>query len=133
MIWDIRNDLQELSKLSEGLAAFCKEAHIPPTAVADMTLALEEVVTNIISYGYPDGREHRIRVRLERKDNAIVITTEDDGVAFDPLAVPSPDLDAPLCERKIGGLGIHLVRQLMDTLVYHREHGKNVLVMTKVL
>ena len=132
MIWNIKNDLHELSTLSEGLEVFGKEAHMPHAVVSDITLALEEVIINIISYGYNDCREHRISVRLDRKDSAVMITVEDDGEAFDPLTIPSPNLATPLSERKIGGLGIHLVRQLMNTLAYQRVQGKNSLIMTKI-
>jgi len=131
MIWNISNDLQELTKLSEGLSAFGENANLPPSLIFEVTLALEEIVTNIVSYGYDDDRKHLISVRLEHQDNAFVITVEDDAKAFNPLSIPTPDLDASLSDRPIGGLGIHLVRRLMDNVTYQREQGRNILVMTK--
>ncbi len=131
MILTIRNDLKELSRLAERLSDFGREAGFPPSVIFQVQLALDEIVTNIISYGYTDEDEHHIRVRLDRQNGSLVITVEDNARAFNPLDVPTPDLSASLNDRPIGGLGIHLVRRVMDALTYRREQDRNILVLTK--
>lgn len=131
MILTIRNDLKELSRLAERLSDFGQQAGLPPSVVFEIQLALDEIVTNIISYGYTDEEEHHIHVLLERRNGELVITVDDDARAFNPLDVPTPDLGASLNDRPIGGLGIHLVRRVMDNLDYRREQDRNILVLTK--
>jgi anti-sigma regulatory factor (Ser/Thr protein kinase) len=99
----------------------------------DLNIALEEILTNIISYGYTDDREHVIRVRLSVQPGEVKAEVEDDGQPFNPFEAPEVDTAKPLEERAIGGLGIHLVRKLMDGLEYQRQEGKNLLVIKKHL
>ncbi len=114
----------------DGLAA----AHeLPAAPVADMQVALDEVLANIISYAHAEGTIHAIRVRLTVSPEALEAEVEDDGRPFDPLAVPAPDLQAPLRERRVGGLGIHFVRRLMSEVRYARVEGRNHLVLRKRL
>ena len=128
---ELRNDLSELARLAERLRQFGACHAISARTVHDLNLALEEVITNIISYGFDAGTEHQIRVDLRLEDAQLTTRLEDDGRAFDPLAVPEPDLDVPLEERSVGGLGILLVRRLMDQVTYSRLDGRNVLLMIK--
>jgi anti-sigma regulatory factor (Ser/Thr protein kinase) len=97
----------------------------------DLNLALEEILTNIMSHGYVDEREHEIRVSLSLQPGAVRIEVEDDGRPFNPLQAPEVDTTKPLDERMAGGLGIHLVRRLMDGLEYKRERERNRLTMRK--
>jgi anti-sigma regulatory factor (Ser/Thr protein kinase) len=99
----------------------------------DLNLALEEILTNIISYGYTDNREHEIRVSLSVQPGEVTAEVEDDGRPFNPLEAPEPDTAKSLEEKMIGGLGIHLVRKLTDGLEYQRQEEKNRLVMKKHL
>jgi anti-sigma regulatory factor (Ser/Thr protein kinase) len=94
-----------------------------------LTLVLEEIITNVISYGYDDGLEHQISVRLSLKDPNMKVEVEDDGRSFNPLEAPPPDMGKPLTEMQVGGLGIHLVREMMDELEYRRENHKNLLLL----
>lgn len=96
-----------------------------------MNLALEELVTNTISYGCSDGREHAITISLHLEGADLHMRVEDDAMAFNPLEREAPDLNAPLEERPIGGLGVHLVRKLMDDVRYERTGTHNVLSMRK--
>ncbi len=97
-----------------------------------VALALEEVVVNVQRYAWDDGAEHQLEVRLRGEaGRSIEIEVRDDGRAFDPLSVAAPDLDAPIDERQVGGLGVHLVRKLMDDVRYRREDGQNVLYLCK--
>ena len=94
-------------------------------------LVLEELVLNIIDYGFDDGRDdHELEVVLVSEDDDLTIEVTDDGIPFDPLQdAKKPDVDAPLEDRPIGGLGVHLVRTMMDEVSYRREDGKNHLTL----
>ena len=94
-------------------------------------LVLEELVLNIIDYGLDDGNEdHELEVVLTSEDDNLTIEITDDGIPFDPLKdAKIPDTDAPLEDRPIGGLGVHLVRTMMDEVSYRREDGKNHLTL----
>jgi serine/threonine-protein kinase RsbW len=127
----LHNDRGDLATFSRTLRAFGQRHGLPPRLVQAVDLALEEVLTNIISHGYADDGEHGITVRLEARPGELEAEVEDDGQAFDPLQAPAPDTTRPLHERSIGGLGIHLVRTLVDDLEYQRRDGKNVLRLKK--
>ena len=99
-----------------------------------MNLALDEVVTNVIRYAHDDdGRQHQIVVRLALEQDVLTAQVEDEGRAFNPVEAPAPDIGASIDERPIGGLGIHLVRSVMNSVEYRREDGRNVLTMKKKL
>ena len=104
---------------------------LPQAVLNDVNVALDEAVSNIIAYGYEAGSVGEILIRLDYARGEVQVEVEDGGRAFDPLQVPAPDLTAPLRERKIGGLGVHLMRNLMDGLAYHRSGGRNRLRMIK--
>ncbi len=99
-----------------------------------VALALEEVVVNVQRYAWDDEAEHHFEVCLRgERGRSIEIEVRDDGRPFDPLSLAPPDLDAPIEEREVGGLGVHLVRKLMDDVRYRREDGQNVLYLCKKL
>ena len=126
------NQLSEVSKISGFVEAFGVEEGLKPEAVFSLNLALDEVVTNVIRYAHDDdGQEHPIVVRLALERDVLTAQVEDDGRAFNPLEAPAPDLDASLDERPIGGLGIFLVRSVMNSVEYRREDRRNVLIMRK--
>jgi anti-sigma regulatory factor (Ser/Thr protein kinase) len=123
----IANDLAALPRVATDLEAFCGRHGVPNRDVNRFNLALEEVLTNVIFYGFPDGGRHEIDVSVRYRDNALQATVSDDGVPFDPLAQPAPDIGAPAEQRAVGGLGIHLVRELSETIDYRRDGMRNVL------
>jgi sigma-B regulation protein RsbU (phosphoserine phosphatase) len=127
----LRNDLAELEHLSRAVASFGEKRQWAENVVASINLALDELITNIISYGYEDHGPHEIVLRMSVQDGELTAELEDDGKAFNPLQAPEPDLTKPIEERPIGGLGIHLARKVMDRVEYRRELGKNLLVMKK--
>ena len=128
------NQLSDVAKLSSFVEAFGVAEGLAPEAVYSLNLALDEVVTNVIRYAHEDdGREHPIVVRLALERDVLTAQVEDDGRAFNPLEAPAPDLEASLDERPIGGLGIFLVRSVMNSVEYRREDGRNVLTMKKNL
>jgi serine/threonine-protein kinase RsbW len=129
----LRNDTAELERLAAELSRFGAAHGLGERDLFQVTLALDEVVTNVISYAYEDETEHDIEVHLRFDAGTIEMRVVDDGRPFDPLDVAPVDaeLEKPIEERRAGGLGVHLVRKTMDALEYRREMGKNVLTMRK--
>jgi serine/threonine-protein kinase RsbW len=129
----VSNQLSELGRTSHSIEAFGARHALDTRLIFNVNLAVDEILTNIISYAYPDGGSHDIVVRLSLTTRELIVEVEDDGQAFNPLELGIPDLDKPLEQRPIGGLGIHLVRKVMDRLEYRRQAGKNVLLMAKTV
>lgn len=127
----VANHLSEIARAAGLVEAFGREHGLPARVLFDANLSVDEVLTNVISYGYDDDFEHTIEVRLALVPGGLRIEVEDDGRPFDPLAAPLPDLTAPIDERPIGGLGLCLVRKLMSSLAYERRDGRNVLTMMR--
>ena len=125
----LRNDLSELKRMSEAVSAWCKGNGVSAAVEFHVNLALDEIVSNSIRYGWKDGGEHQLDVRIFLLEDELRLEVEDDATPFNPLEAPPPDISSPLEERPIGGLGVHLVRQIMDELAYRRLDGKNLLVM----
>lgn len=131
MLIHLKNDLTEIERLTQQVERFGEEHDLAPKVVFDLQLALEEVFTNIVSYGYEDDQVHEVHVEIAVQDGTVTVRVEDDGRPFDPLQKPPPDVTAPLEERAVGGLGIYLVRKLMDSAEYRREGGRNILLLSK--
>lgn len=127
----LRNDPLEIARLAALVVEFGARHRLPATVVSHVNLALDEAVSNIIAHAHDDAGRHDIAVRVALADGALNVELSDDGRAFDPRAAPAPDLDAPLDERPVGGLGIHLLRRLMDEVHYRREGGRNHLSFAK--
>jgi serine/threonine-protein kinase RsbW len=127
----LRNDLSEIAKLHRELESFGQKCRLSSKTLFELNLILEEVVANVISYAYGDNQRHEIAVRADLRDGELVIEVEDDGRPFNPLQSPPPDLERPLERRKVGGLGLHLVRELTSSIEYNRKEEKNHLVMKK--
>lgn len=96
-----------------------------------LNLALEEAVTNVIMYAYPKGSDGLVDIEAVIRPSSIDFAIIDSGIPFDPTTVPEAQVDASLEDRPIGGLGIYLVRSIMDSVSYRRYEGKNILSMTK--
>jgi len=127
----LRNDLGELERMSQAVSAWCRANAVSAEAEYQVNLALDEIVSNVIHHGWKDDGAHQLHVRVSRAENELTVEVEDDAAPFNPLEVPAPDITKPLEERPVGGLGIHLVRQIMDGLEYRRHDGKNFLIMKK--
>ena len=127
----LRNDLSELERLAQAVSAWCQKSYVIADVEYQLNLALDEIVSNVIRHGWKDHGEHQLHVRVSCAENELTMEVEDDAAPFNPLEVPAPDISRPLEDRPIGGLGIHLVRQIMDGLEYRRHDGKNLLVMKK--
>ena len=127
----LRNDLAESRQIEGWIQSFAEAVQLSPAARNAFDLALVEWVTNVISYAYDDAREHWIVIRFLTGSGQARVEVEDDGRAFNPLTLPPVDTSAPLEQRAIGGLGVHMVRQLMNSVEYRRAEGRNILTMTR--
>ena len=122
----LKNDLSELARIAEEIEAHGESRGWPAKWIMNLNISLDELITNIVSYGYRDSGEHEIRVTLTERSGSLVVVLEDDGMAFDPFTtVPEPDLDADVEERRIGGLGVYFVKTLMDEATYERLDDRN--------
>jgi anti-sigma regulatory factor (Ser/Thr protein kinase) len=131
----LSNDLTELARVVEAVDRFIASHGLPSTLAYAVNLALEEVLTNIITHGYDDDEPHAIDIRLSSDPEWITVSVEDDAGSFDPLGTThaEPDVTASIDDRPIGGLGIFLVKKVMDHLEYRRHDGRNRLVLKKRL
>ena len=127
----IHNRLLELDRIADAVEAFGEAHALPHKLRFKIRLVLDELLTNIINYGYSDEDEHLITVTMGQEGARLRFVLEDDAKPFNPLLVQSPDLEAPVAERKIGGLGIHLVRVIMDRVAYERIGDTNRLILEK--
>ena len=127
----LKNDIGEIQYLNDRICELGQENRLSQETIFDLRLAAEEVVSNIIRYGYRDREEHQIRVQIAFDLDALTVEIRDNGKPFNPLQHPEPDLGIPTEDRDPGGLGIFLVRQVMDQVEYVREQGSNVLIMKK--
>ncbi len=123
------NSPKELARLSQWIDSFSQQHHIAEKASFKMKLVVVEAVTNIIDYAY-DDKQSNVSVSSAIIDNSIIIELEDTGRPFNPLALPDVKLTDSLDEAKIGGLGIHLIKNYTDDCAYQRENSTNRLKMT---
>ena len=132
----LKNDKFELERLTAAFDEFADRHQVENEARFQLQLCLEEMVLNVINYGFDDGGEHEIHVDFEFQIDSQVITVNilDDGRRFNPLTeVPEPNIEAKLEDRTVGGLGVHFVRTFMDRASYHHDRGQNRLTLTKKL
>jgi anti-sigma regulatory factor (Ser/Thr protein kinase) len=123
----IQNDLAELPRVSELARELLERCGAGERTVYATELALEEILSNVIRHGYQDGDRHEISLVLRVGEGGVELEVEDDGREFDPTAAPAPELDRPLAERQVGGLGIHLLRTFVSEIRYERLGDRNLL------
>ncbi|WP_448191831.1 ATP-binding protein [Azospirillum sp. sgz301742] len=127
----LTNDVAELHRLASEVDAFVESHGLPMAVAFRLNLCFDELITNTVSYGYPGGGAHAIRVRLEADGREIHAEVEDDATAYDPFSeAPPPDLSADVETRRVGGLGVFLVRQSVDRATYRRADGRNLVRLT---
>ena len=125
-------DPKQLAVLNQFLQEFWTAAALPPAAMRPFELALEEIFMNIVMHGSEPGRTPWVEVSLDGgAGETVTMTVEDDGPRFDPLSLPEPNVSAALDQRPVGGLGVFLVRQMMDAVSYERVGTRNQLKMMK--
>ena len=125
----LRNNISELEHLAKEIENIAIDFKLDIKAVFRINLVLDELVTNIISYGYNDDKEHWIEIDFIMDDDQISIIVTDNGAAFNPLISDDPDVTKNIEEREIGGLGIYFVKKEMRNLKYERKDNKNILYM----
>lgn len=129
--FQVENEIAELDKIAVMVRKFSRKNALPIRAGYLINLVLDEVITNVISYGYDDDGKHLIDVRMTLQGETLVIEVEDDGAPFSIMDAPKIDLEQSLEDRPIGGLGCHIVTQMMDEIFYQRRSGRNRLIMKK--
>jgi sigma-B regulation protein RsbU (phosphoserine phosphatase) len=127
----IKNDLLEIERLNQGFNCFADESRIPEKVIKKMNIMFDELLNNIISYAFRDKNEHDIEINVDFYGDRLSITIMDDGIPFNPFDSAKPDTELSLEEREIGGLGIHLVRNIIDKISYKRRIDKNVVNLIK--
>ena len=127
----IKNDVHEVSRFSEFIKSVMEKLNVEKSLARQFRLAVEEAVVNVIDYAYPAGQEGDIEVRMMFDGETLKTVIIDSGVAFDPTAKEKADTSLSIEDRQIGGLGILLVRELMDSINYERADGQNFLTLIK--
>jgi serine/threonine-protein kinase RsbW len=129
----LHNNLTELDTLASVIETFSEQADIDLKTQFQLNLALDELFTNIVKYGYNDNDVHQIEITLKYTKPIVSIKLVDDGKAFDPTQKNKPELTSEIEERNIGGLGIHFVATVMDKMEYCRLDNYNQLLLEKTL
>lgn len=128
----IKPDIGEIPRLIDWVERCCGEADIGSDLSFRLALALDEAVTNVIGHAFAgQAPPHRIAVELDVTATSVVATVVDNGRAFDPSAAPAPDISLPLEQRDPGGLGVLLIRRMVDRVEYSRAGGENRLRLEK--
>ena len=127
------NDVQEVPQLNVFVDEVCEQVDFDMSTTLKLNLAIEEAVVNVMNYAYPAGEKGDVDIEAMINDEYLVFVISDSGTPFDPTAKAEVDTTLSAEERGIGGLGIHLIRQIMDTINYERVDGKNVLTLRKKL
>jgi len=128
----IKNTIEEVQRAMNAFEAFAVQYTIPKTIMVKVNIVLDELLSNIVKYSFPDGKVHEIDITVELfTTGKLIIQLTDAGIPFNPFDTPEPDLSIPLEDRKIGGLGILLVKKLMDEYSYKRQVNLNITSMVK--
>ena len=128
---ELNNDIAEIPQLSAFIDTFAEEAGIDFSLVMSLQLALEEAVVNVMEYAYPKGTMGKVLITASVEGDDLEFVISDSGKAFDPTAKAEVNVELGVEDRPIGGLGIHLVRNIMDSVAYERKDGKNILTLRK--
>ena len=130
----LHNDIKQIPQLAGFIEAVAQAGSLNQGTAMSLNLALEEAVTNVILYAYPEGTDGMVEITaIIRPKKEIEFIVDDSGRPFDPTLAEQPDLELGVDERPVGGLGIHLVRSIMDKVSYAREGGHNILKMKKLI
>jgi anti-sigma regulatory factor (Ser/Thr protein kinase) len=129
----VKTTLSAIQSAHETASEWLSGRGVPAEGEYLANLAIEELVTNTMKYGHDDQNEHVVEIKLALEDGELVLTVTDDGHPFDPLSWPEPETRLPIEDLPIGGLGIHLLRQIADSMQYARVGDKNRLTLRKML
>lgn len=129
----LKNEIAEINKLAVFIEELGEELNLASDLVFNLNLVLEEAVSNVILYAYPKEEQQEIVLTAKKTDKNLIFVLTDSGKEFDPTQAPDADVTLSAEERQIGGLGIFLIRQIMNKVEYQRIEGKNVLTLGKQL
>jgi serine/threonine-protein kinase RsbW len=129
----LKSDLDELKNLCRYCENFGHSIGLSKKFIFETNLALDELFTNIVSYSFTDHKEHSITISITKQKDLVTMRIEDDGLPFNPIGVKPPDFSCDLEDIQIGGLGIHIIKRLMDEISYERSNGKNILTLKKTI
>ena len=129
----LQNDIQQVPLLAQFVDEACETAGLNMATSMKLNLAIEEAVVNVMNYAYPQGTIGDINIEVQVDNNQLEFIISDSGTPFDPTTKAEVDTTLSAEERTIGGLGIHLVRNIMDSINYERVNGKNILALIKKL
>ena len=127
----IRNRLDELERVNRFVEEICEELGLDMELQMNLNLVIEEVVVNVISYAYPESKEANIELQAESDGKELTFVLSDHGNEFDPTLSDGANMDENPAERKLGGMGIYIVKNIMNEVTYQRLEGKNLLTMRK--
>lgn len=127
----LTNEIPEINKLAAFIEELGEELNLPPDLVFNLNLVLEEAISNVILYAYPKEERQEILLTARKSDKNLIFVLTDSGKEFDPTQAPDADITLSSEERPIGGLGIYLIRKIMNEVAYQRIEGKNVLTLGK--
>ena len=125
------NDIETIPQLNEFIDTVAEEIGLDMSLTMSLNLAIEEAVVNVMEYAYPEGEQGNVDIEVSADERWLTFIISDNGIPFDPTTQEDADTTLSADERPIGGLGIFLVRQLMDSINYQRENGKNILTLSK--
>jgi serine/threonine-protein kinase RsbW len=125
LTFTLRNQRSEIARMFSLLEGFCQANQISEDEMFNVRLVLDEAIINVIVHGFDDAAEHEIRVSLKLDDSVLAIHIDDDGIEYNPLDAPLPRFDLPIEQRRIGGLGVHIMRTLARRVEYRRSEGRN--------
>ncbi len=126
-----KNELSEIEKVNENFTHFAEENNMSKTLISKVNMVFDELLNNAISYAFQDDKEHEIEIRIELAEDRLSISLSYDGVPFNPFTTEAPDTDLSIEEREVGGLGIHLVKNIMDEVHYKRHVDTNIVTVVK--
>jgi len=127
----IKNTLDHMPRAISHFEKFALKNSFKDSLTKKVSIVLDELLNNIITYAFDDGEEHDITIRFQLKYLRLIITVEDDGIPFNPFRSDAPDVKLSVLERKLGGLGIHIVKNLVDEYHYIRQSNKNIISLIK--
>jgi len=127
----IANRIEELSVLAKKIEELAEEWELSMELAMNINLVIEEAVSNIIFYAFTDKKKYEIEISISLKKNKLLIEITDNGVPFNPTLQQQPDINLPVEERPVGGLGIFLITQIMDEIDYVRQNNQNILKLNK--
>jgi serine/threonine-protein kinase RsbW len=129
LTFTLRNQRSEIARMTALMERFCAQNGLSEDDSFNIHLVLDESVINVIVHGYEDAADHDIHVRLQLQNAVVTIEIEDDGIPYNPLDAPEPRFDLPIEQRRIGGLGVHIIKTLARSVEYKRENDRNYLTI----